>query len=236
MALFQLACVTGDWKRARTQLDTIAGLDPEAALMAKLYMSLINAEAARAEVFAGRLLPVTLGEPPTWLAMLAQALRHNAAGEEGAAQALRRQALGLAEPMPGALDDQPFAWIMDADPRLGPVLEVVVNGEYRWLPFRRLRELRAEAPKAMRDLIWQPAEIVLGNDSALHVFLPVRYPGSEGAADDAIRLARATSWTERPTGEQIGLGQRLLATDQGDRALLDIRHLVIGEPSAEGGG
>ncbi len=63
----------------------------------------------------------------------------------------------------------------------------------------------------------------------------MRYPGSEGA-DDGIRLARATSWTERPTGEQIGLGQRLLATDQGDQALLDIRHLVVAGPASGSSG
>jgi type VI secretion system protein ImpE len=236
MALFQLACVIGEWKRARTQLDAMAGLDPEAALMAKLYTSLVDAEAARAEVFAGKVLPVTLGEPTAWLAMLAQALALDAAGEAGVAQASRQQALDLAEPTPGTLDGEPFAWIMDADPRLCPVLEVIANGEYRWLPIQQVRELRAETPKAMRDLVWQPAEIVLGNLSRLHVFLPVRYPGSEGADDDSIRLAKATSWTEQPRGGQVGLGQRLLATDQGDRALLDIRHLVIGEPSAGGGG
>ncbi len=236
MALFQLACVTGDWKRARTQLETMAGLDPETALMVKLYTSLIDAEAARSEVFAGKALPVTLGEPPAWLAMLARALGHDAAGEGGAAQALRQQALDLAEPTPGTVDDQPFAWIMDADPRLGPVLEVVANGDYRWLPFCHLRDLRAEAPGAMRDLVWQPAKVVLANESELHVFLPVRYPGSEGADDDALRLAKATSWAERPTGEQIGLGQRLLATDQGDQALLDVRHLVIAGSAAGSSG
>ncbi len=67
--------------------------------------------------------------------MLAQALEHDAVGEGAAAAELRRQALELAEPTAGTIDGQAFAWIMDADPRLGPVLEVIVNGTYRWLPF-----------------------------------------------------------------------------------------------------
>ena len=113
---------------------------------------------------------------------------------------------------------------------------LVAVGTAATVAFRYTPRSRAEAPKAMRDLVWQPAEIVLSNESALHVFLPVRYPGSEGAADDAIRLAKATSWSERPTGEPIGLGQRLLATDQGDEALLDIRHLVIAGPASGSSG
>lgn len=225
MALFQLAAVTGDWKRARTQLDTMAKLDAEAMMLAKLYGRLIDAEAVRANVFAGAERPVALGQPSAWLAMLAQALAHDGAGEGAAARELRRRALEEAPARPGELDGKPFAWVMDADHRLGPLLEVVVEGSYRWLPLTNLVELRAEPPKAMRDLVWQPVTLTLTSGSELAAFVPTRYPGSESSSDDAVRLARTTRWDDRGEGEQQGLGQRLLATDTDDYGLLDVRRL-----------
>ena len=41
------------------------------------------------------------------------------------------------------------------------------------------------------------------------------------------RLARATSWADAGADTFVGLGQRLLATDKSDVALLDIRELVL---------
>lgn len=227
MALFQLACVVGDWTRARKQLDTIAELDAEAAVMARVYGSAINAEATRRAVFAGAERPICLGEPPAWVAMLAEALGQDARGEDEAAGVLRQQALEVAEPVAGSLDDTAFAWVMDADVRLGPVLEVVVQGEYRWLPLASVRELRAEAPKDRKDLVWAPVQITLANGGELPALAPVRYPGSEASSDAAVRLARSTVW-EDAAGGQRGLGQRLLATDAGDHPFLEVRRLRLG--------
>jgi type VI secretion system protein ImpE len=226
MALFQLAAVAGDWDRARRQLDTIARLDPEAAMMAQAYGAAIDAEATRRAVFAGRERPVCLGEPPAFVAMLAEALLLDAQGEGGAAGALRRQALEAAEPVEGTLNGTPFAWIMDADTRLGPVLEAVVQGQYRWLPFSSMRELRAEPPKDQKDLIWAAVRVTLANGGELPEFVPVRYPGSEASPDAALRLARATAWQDA-AGGQRGLGQRLLAADTADHPFLELRRLRL---------
>jgi type VI secretion system protein ImpE len=229
MGLFQLACVTGDWKRARTQLDTMAKLDAETMLLARVYGRLVEAEEARARVFAGAERPVALGAPPSWLAMLAQALELSARGQRTAAADLRRRALEEAPANPGDVGDRAFAWAMDADPRLGPTLEVVVEGQYRWLPLPHLRELRADPPKALRDMVWQPVSLELANGSELKAFVPVRYPGTEAAADDGLRLARATTWRPGDGEEQWGQGQRLLATDVEDVAFLELRRLRFAE-------
>lgn len=223
IALFQLACVAADWQRARTQLATMAKLDAEYAVLAQVYSHLVAAEAARTRVFAGDEQPVVLGRPAAWLAMLAQALGCDRVGDAQAASALRARAREDATPRAGTLDGQPFAWIMDADPRLGPVLEVIADGQYRWLPFDGLRGLHAQPPQAMRDLVWQPVTVQLANGTELAAFVPTRYPGSE-AHGDAVRLARETRWVEAG-GEQVGAGQRMLATDRGDHALLDVRRL-----------
>jgi type VI secretion system protein ImpE len=231
MALFQLAAVTGNWARARSQLETMARLDAECAVLARTYMRLIDAEAVRGRVFAGEEQPVVFGAPPAWLAMTARALALNRTGDAAGAHALRETAREATPARGGTLDGSDFAWIADADPRIGAALEVVIDGQYRWLPFEHLVELRARPPKAMRDLVWQPVTLVLANGSELAAFIPGRYPGSEGSGDDAIRLARETRWVENGT-EQWGLGQRLLSTDQDDYALLDVRRLRLADSAA----
>ena len=40
-------------------------------------------------------------------------------------------------------EDSAFEWIADADDRLGPVLEAIVNGRYYWVPFERVRRIQA---------------------------------------------------------------------------------------------
>jgi type VI secretion system protein ImpE len=233
MALFQLDCVTGNWVRARTQLTTMAHLDAEAMMLARLYEQLIQSETEREDVFAGRKRPVVLGPPTPWLAMMAQGLEHDAAGERDASRDLRARARAEAPARPGTLDGTAFTWIMDADPRLGPTLEVVVDGQYRWLPFEHIRRLRADAPAALRDLVWQPVALTLANDSDVKAFVPARYPNSAGHADDAVRLARTSIWVGPDQDQQIGCGQRLLATDVDDYPILAVRKLDF-EPASPG--
>lgn len=230
MALFQLAAVTGDWARARSQLETLRMLDPDCAMLARVYGRLIDAEATRCEVFAGAAPPVAFGPPTPWLAMLADALRRETTGEVEAARRLRAAALDTVPARGGIIEGERFAWIMDADDRLGPVIEAVIDGQYRWLPFEHLQALRAEPPRALRDLVWQPATLTLVNGQDMPAFLPARYPGSARDASDAVRLGRETRWLDTPAGPR-GLGQRMLASDLGDHALLDLRSLRL-EPAA----
>jgi type VI secretion system protein ImpE len=225
MALFQLDCVTGVWQRARAQLATMAKLDPEAALFAQLYERLIQSEGEREAVFAGRVPPVAVGEPSAWMAMLAKALEFEAKGDAASARDFRARALEEAPARPGSIDGADFAWIMDADPRLGPTLEVVVDGNYRWLALENVLRLRAPPPKALRDAVWQKVDLTLANKSEIRAFVPVRYPGSASHPNEAVQLARLTIWENDEDETERGYGQRLLATDAGDRALLDLRRL-----------
>src|SRR5215468_2374978 len=61
--LFQLHCVLGNWPKALTQLQVIAGIDPETMLLAQIFQPVIQCEALRASVFAGKLGPLIFGEP-----------------------------------------------------------------------------------------------------------------------------------------------------------------------------
>jgi type VI secretion system protein ImpE len=224
LALFRIACIEGQWDRARRALEAIAGLDPETAMFARLYTALIGAEAERAAVFAGAGPPVTLGAPPAFVAHLVQALRHEAAGEGEAAAAQRRAALEGAEAVPGELDGADFAWLMDADARFGPCLELVVHGRYRWLPLERLRELRTDGPRDLEDVVWLPVTLTLAGGEEVAAHLPGRYPGTETAGEPLARLGRATLFDTAGRG----LGGRLLASDRGDRPLLAVRRIRLG--------
>jgi type VI secretion system protein ImpE len=226
--LFQLLALAGDWKRALEQLQVCAQLSAVALPMAHMYREAIRSELLRAEVFAGKRAPQVLGEPPEWIGMLIESLQRLAAGDAKAADDLRAAAFDAAPASPGRIGDVAFEWIADADSRLGPVCECIVNGQYFWLPWFRIRTLRIEPPADLRDLVWASANLALENGGEHIALIPARYPGTEACADDALRLARRTEWKGIGADAFSGLGQRMLATDAAEFALLDLRRIDLG--------
>jgi len=225
--LFQLLCVLGDWKRAITQLKLAAEMDEAATMMAKTYREAIICEVFRDKVFAGEKEPLIFGEPEEWLALLIQAQKLLADGNPVEAADVRARAFDAAPPVSGMIDGQKFDWIADADMRMGPVLEVIINGRYFWLPFSSIGSLTMEAPVDLRDAVWTAATLTLINGGEVVALIPTRYPGSTSGDDGAAKLARSTTWTDVGAETFVGTGQRLLTTDQGDIALMDIRSLII---------
>ena len=225
--LFQLLCVLGQWERALNQLKVASGLDPAALAMAQMYGEAVRCEAIRTDVFAGRKSPMIFGQPEQWLALLIESLLVAGQGEAARAEELRLRAFEEAETSTGDLNGQPFEWIADADSRLGPVLEAVINGRYYWVPFARLAAVTLEEPEDLRDMVWMPAQLQFENGGELIGLIPTRYPGSERSGDGLIALARKTVWEEVSPDAHHGLGQRIIATDSGDVPLLELRELVI---------
>ena len=196
--LFRLLCVLGKWQRALDQLKVCGELDAGTLAMVNTYGAALQCEALREAVFDGRTLPHVFGPPTDWVASLAQALQLQAQGHQAQAAQLRSRALEQAPASQGRIDGQGFEWIADADSRLGPVLEVVINGRYGWLPLEHLRRLSFE---------------------------PVP-TGTTSGADSALLMSRKTEWLEIADDQYRGLGQRALTTDGGDHALLDVREIV----------
>lgn len=232
--LFQLLAVLGNWERALNQLNVAAELDRAALGMAQMYRVALQCESLRNEVFAGRKSPMVFGQPEPWLALLIEALLVTGQGQPDAAVALREQAFEQAPGNAGSLDGQAFEWIADADMRLGPVCEAVINGRYYWLPFANLLRLEIDAPADLRDCVWMPAHFQFVNGGEAVGVIPTRYPGSESSPDGLIRLARKTDWVEIAAGVFQGLGQRMLITQAGEFALMDVRQIIFGE-AAQGG-
>ncbi len=230
--LFQIMCIMGDWDKAMTQLNVAADLDPQNLLMAQVCRTALNCEALRLQVFSGDRSPLIFGEPAQWVGLMLQALQHTAKGEHDAAATLRNQALEEAPAISGTLNDQPFEWMTDADSRLGPILEVIIEGRYYWAPMHNIASVSIEEPTDLRDMVWFPANIQWTNGGTVIGLIPTRYPGSESSSDDLVRLARKTEWEEMPGGAYIGMGQRVFATDQDDIALLDIRSITFDHPES----
>ena len=136
-----------------------------------------------------------------------------------------------ATPVAGTLNGQPFAAIEDADPRIGPRLEIYAAGQCMWLPLAHVASIEMEAPKRLRDLLWAPALVRTGpafkGTELGQVLLPVLSPLSFRHADDAIRLGRSTVWEDQENGGPIPFGQKLLLVDGEDIPLLELRRLEI---------
>jgi|SRR5450830_55657 len=228
--LFQLLAVKGDWQRALTQLNVAGELDASTLPMVQTYREAIQCEALRAAVFDGKRVPHIFGEPPDWIGLLVEALKLDESAPDRAA-GLRDQAFELADAVGGTIDGVPFAWLADADGRLGPVLEAVIDGRYFWVPLTRLAAIDMEAPADLRDAVWTAAQFTFANGAQSVGLIPTRYAGTAERGDDALKLARRTEWE----GAR-GLGQRMFATDVGDYALLDTRSIVFtGAPEGDNG-
>lgn len=234
--LFQLLCVLGDWNRAIRQLKVSAEMDEAATMMARTYREAIVCEVYREKVFAGEKEPMVFGEPQEWLALLIEAQKLLAQGRAAEASDLRGRAFEAAPACAGEINGERFEWIADADMRLGPVLEAVVNGRYFWMPFSAIGIIEIEAPSDLRDAVWTPATLTLMNGGQVVAMIPTRYAGTTERGDAAAKLARATAWADSGADTFTGIGQRILATDQAEFALMDVRLVKMDgavEPAAD---
>lgn len=138
-----------------------------------------------------------------------------------------------AVPVPGKLNGKSFQILADADPRIGPNLEVFIAGSYTWIPFSSLEEVVCEAPSRLRDLLWLPARLRTTPNFRLQdlgdVLLPVLSPLSFGAEDESVALGRQTVWVHDEEFGALPLGQKLLTCDNEDVALLEVHDLIWAE-------
>jgi type VI secretion system protein ImpE len=225
--LAQLLMVLGQWDRALTQLQVLEEMDAGNLPLVRTYQTAIACERLRQSVFAGERSPLVFGDPPAWLALLIQALSLTHQRHFPQASELRAAALEQAPTSSGSLNGTEIQWIADADSRLGPVLEVLINGKYYWMPFECLKRVVIDVPSDVRDLVWTPAQLTFANGGEVMALVPTRYPGSEAVEDAQIRMARRTDWQNLEGETYLGLGQRVLTTDTIEVGLLELRELVL---------
>lgn len=233
--LFQVYCLQGAWAKAGAQLKVIEELDAEALPMVQTYRTALSCELLRRGVFAGTRTPLVLGDPRDWLAWLLEANRLLALGHVEQAQQWRDKAMAAAPAATGTANGEAFDWLADADSRLGPVLEAVLNGKYYWIPLERLARIEIEPPTDLRDMVWTPVTLTFTTGGSNVALVPTRYPGAEDLTDDRLRMARGTDWQAVGADTWIGHGQRMLVTDHAEYALLDLRLIEFDAAEAAGG-
>lgn len=192
--LFELLCFAGEYDRAEKQLNILAEGGKQAELGAVLYHSALHGMRVRQETFDKQDFPAT----------------------------------GETDDYSGSINGQKFNWAVDADPRIGARLELFAAGAYLWIGFEHIEAIETEAPKRLRDLLWIPALVRTGpsfkGTELGEVLIPVLYPGSHKAADEAVRLGRMTIFEDH-NGAAVPLGQKCFIVDGEEIPLLEVRKL-----------
>lgn len=225
--LFQLLCITGDYQRAMTQLNVAGDMDDANKLMAKVCGPLLNCEVLREAIFKGRHSPLIFGEPEPWMGQMIQALILDAKNKHNASKKLREKALDQAEAIPGTINGDPFEWLADADSRLGPVFEIIIEGKFYFTALSNIKKMIISEPYDLRDVLWLPASVVWKNDGQSVGFIPARYQGTIEEKEDALLLCRKTIWNQVEEDVYFGRGQKMLTTEQKDYPIMDVREITF---------
>jgi len=144
---------------------------------------------------------------------------------------LLESAIDVAPAIPGSLNGEAFEWLADADARFGPILQVMVTGQYYWLPLSQLRRIEFNSPRELHERVWAGVNLTLLDGNEVSAYMPVRYPGACASDDGRIVMASKTAWREPSPGLSLGSGQRLLTSPSCQWPLLKIREILF-EPGS----
>ena len=204
--LFELLCFAGEYERADKQLEVLAQAGPETEMGVLLYRSALFAERQRQDVFERGDFPSTQ-------------LPDDDSTSRG-----------------GTANGKSFTDFSDADPRVGPKLEIFAAGNYLLLPLEHVASIEIPPPSKLRDLIWTPAAVrttpAFKGTELGEVFLPVLAPFSWRHPDEAVRLGRMTVWETPQGGEyQVPYGQKMWVVDEEEIPFLELRALEFNPAS-----
>jgi type VI secretion system protein ImpE len=226
--LFELLVLAGQWDRAGRQLAALDYPDAERGATRAVYRSLLDAERQRNDILLSGKSPHFLSDPPENVQRRVEALQHLVQGRSDEAAQILAQLDESDCDICGELNGTEFTLFRDCDDLFGSVLEALSStGNYYWIPIQQIASLTVVEPRQLRDLAWLPATLGMRDGPTGDVFLPVRYPGSESHANNAIRLARATNWTSPEDGPVRGYGVRLYLVDDSAIAIPEWRTLKV---------
>ncbi|MFN7945858.1 MAG: type VI secretion system accessory protein TagJ [Blastocatellia bacterium] len=220
--LFELLCFAGEWSRAEKQLEVIAHQDVKSAIGVQAYHNNIKAEQARQRLFSDGLKPHFLTEPAAYVKLHLDAVNRLREGHTSEARALLDRAEEERPALAGTLDGQTFSDFRDVNDLTGPVLEVIVQDNYTWVPFEQIRRIEVREPKQLRDLLWTMARIETEAISG-EVFIPALYADSSRHPNDQVRLGRMTDYRQLGDDLYTAVGLRLFLVDDEEKSLPEVK-------------
>ena len=223
--LFELLCFTGELDRAKNQLEGLDAQDPKADLGIDFYRKVLKAEQVRQQLFSKGTVPKLLGPCPVHVQGHLDALLQIQEGNFSQAQELLTKAEELRPGLQGTIDGSTAGGFMDLDDLLAPVLEIIMQDQYYWVPFSQIRKISITPPKHLRDLLWVPAQLET-TEKAVGVVVPVLYPGSSMAEDELVKLGRVTDWKQEE-GLTLGVGQHVFGFNELDKGILEIQEITF---------
>jgi type VI secretion system protein ImpE len=230
----ELLCFGGEFERADKQLDALSDLDMNAALGVSQFRQLLRGELWRQQFYRE-------GRPPELVAELSEEFQLRLEASllireqdfPSAAEKLRT-AESLRQECRAVCNGKECSDIRDLDDQLGSILEVLTStGKYYWVPWPQVASLEFQPARHARDQIWRAADIIVRDGPQGEVFIPVLYPNRAGAADEKIRLGRATDWIDLDQGIALGSGQRMLLVDDDALPVMQLASVECGSPSTE---
>ena len=137
---------------------------------------------------------------------------------------------------PGTLNGKRFESIADADPTIGPRLEMYAAGAYLWIPFEHIASVQIAPPRILRDTLWTPASVLTGpsfkGTDIGEAIIPAIYPFSWKSDDESVWLGRTTEWVADDEGHEFPVGQKMFIVDGEEVPLLEIRSLEFTSDAA----
>ena len=222
----ELLLFAGEAERADKMLDAVALDQPFPALLE--FRKLLRAEVVRGQVWFDGRAPKFQGDDATPAQRAAlRGLVAARLGDAEAAAPLAAEAEELRPPAPGQCelaDGSAFGFddFRDVDDLMAPAIEVLsTTGDHILVPVERVRELRFDPPKRLRDLAWRRVAIELKDGTEGVVYMPAIYPWRGAGTPMGLRLGRETQWSDGP-GPVRGAGQRLFLVGERDPAAADI--------------
>jgi len=220
--LFELLSFAGDWDRAERQLDVIGHQSVEASIGVEVYRQNLKAERMRHRVFCEGIAPNFLVDPPSYVNLLLAATYSVRHGNHDEARQLLDQVEAERPQCAGKINDRPFQDFRDCDALTGPVLELVFQGKYSWLPFEQIKRIEVVPPRNLRDLLWTNARIEAADGTVAEVFLPTLYFDSSAHANDQVKLGRMTEWKAVGPALDLAAGLRLFIADNDEKTVLEM--------------
>jgi len=226
-ALARLELVRGNFEKALRQLQLACQFNAELAPEAQLIKMLVCAERVREAVFAGKISPDLLSPPPAWLDKMIEAMRQTT-GEQ--AVEMRQSAFSDMPACKGYYGEASrFEWIGDGDDRLGATVELILGGNYYWVPFDMIESLHIPVPTGVVDLVWTSVNVKLVGHPRKIAYMPARYVFDENLEEKShsLLVGTETIWREFYSGFWQGYGRKTWFIDGEPLSIFETGQICI---------